>query len=68
MEAISAVLPMLIFVTMAAVVVVLFTGIIGMVRGGDFNRQYGNRLMRLRVILQAVAVILILVFAAFFRH
>ena len=45
-----------------AVVVVLATGIGGFARGGEFNRKNGNRLMRWRIILQAVALVLILTF------
>jgi len=37
----------------------LFVGIFSMTRGGDFNRKYGNRIMRLRVLLQFVAIALI---------
>lgn len=29
-----------------------------MARGGEFNKKYSNKLMQLRVILQAVALIL----------
>jgi len=43
-------------ITMAAVLATLITGVVGMARGGEFNRLYGNKLMRLRVILQAVAI------------
>ena len=49
----------LIPVLLVAVALVLFTGIFGMMRGGDFNRKYGNKLMRLRVGLQFVAIVLI---------
>lgn len=49
----------LIPVLLAAVALVLFTGIFGMMRGGDFNRKYGNRLMQLRVGLQFLAILLI---------
>ncbi len=49
----------LIPIFLAAVALVLFTGIFGMMRGGDFNRKYGNRLMQLRVGLQFLAIILI---------
>ncbi|MCY4500469.1 MAG: twin transmembrane helix small protein, partial [Alphaproteobacteria bacterium] len=31
----------LIPIALAAVALVLFTGIFGMMRGGDFNRKYG---------------------------
>ncbi|RYG10530.1 MAG: twin transmembrane helix small protein, partial [Caulobacteraceae bacterium] len=30
-------------------------------RGGDFARSHSNKLMRLRVLLQAVAVVLLIV-------
>lgn len=44
------------------VAVILMTGIGGFARGGDFNRRNGNRLMRWRIIAQAVAIALILLF------
>ena len=37
---------------------VLFAGIFSMARGGDFNKKHGNRLMRLRVIFQGIAILL----------
>ena len=40
------------------------TGIGGMARGGEFNRKYANKIMRYRIIAQAVAVGLILLFVA----
>ena len=49
----------LIPVLLAAVALVLFTGIFGMMRGSNFNRKYGNRLMQLRVGLQFLAIVLI---------
>ena len=55
----SAVLQALIVLAMLAVLGVLFIGVFAMVRGGEFNRKYGNKLMRLRVILQFTAVALI---------
>lgn len=45
-----------------AVTVILTTGLAGFARGGEFNRNHGNRLMRWRIIAQAVAVALILGF------
>ena len=62
MESLAAAFPYVIGVALAAVLIVLLTGVVGMVRGGTFNARYGNKLMRLRVITQAVAVVLILVF------
>ncbi len=37
---------------------VLVTGILAMARGGEFNRKHSNRLMRLRVIAQCIALVL----------
>jgi hypothetical protein len=48
-----------------AVLIVLMIGVGGFARGGDFNREYANKLMRLRIAAQFVAVILILVFVWF---
>ena len=45
-----------------AVLIVLMIGIGGFSKGGDFNKKYANKIMRLRIILQAVAIILILLF------
>ena len=39
-----------------AVVVILAIGIGGFARGGEFNRKHGNRMMRWRLIAQAVAI------------
>ena len=48
-----------------AVLVILMIGIGGFAKGGEFNRNHSNRLMRYRIIAQAVAVILIVGFAYF---
>ena len=53
----------LIPIAFAAVVIVLVTGIAGFARGGKFNRNYGNKLMQARVVLQFGAVILLLLLA-----
>lgn len=45
-----------------AVLVILMIGIGGFAKGGEFNRKHANRLMRYRIIAQAVAVALILAF------
>ena len=52
--------------SLAAVVIVLLTGVVGMARGGDFNAKYGNKLMRLRVILQGLAVVLFILLVVLF--
>ncbi|MEL6677176.1 MAG: twin transmembrane helix small protein [Pseudomonadota bacterium] len=42
-----------------AVFAILLVGVTGFARGGDFNRKYANKIMRLRLAAQFVAVILI---------
>lgn len=48
-----------------AVLVILMVGIAGYGGGGEFNRKYANKIMRLRIAAQFVAVVLILLFVAF---
>lgn len=46
-------------VSVIAVFAVLAVGLIGMFRNTEFNRKYGNTLMRARVATQLFAVIVI---------
>ena len=39
-----------------ATLATLLTGVVGMGKGGAFNDKYGNKLMRMRVILQGCAI------------
>ena len=48
---------------MAGVLVVLGFGITSLVRDGDFREKWSNKLMRLRILLQAVAVVCLAAFA-----
>ncbi len=50
----------LVGIATAAVAVVLIIGLYSLYRGGDFARTHSNRLMRLRVALQAVAIVVIM--------
>ena len=49
------------------VVIVLMIGLGGFAFGGDFNKKYANKLMRLRILLQAIAILLIILFVYFSR-
>ena len=53
-----------IFVIVACllVVIVLMIGLGGFAFGGDFNKKYANKIMRLRILLQALAILLIIFF------
>jgi len=42
------------------VVIVLMIGLGGFAFGGDFNKKYANKIMRLRILLQAIAILLII--------
>ncbi len=58
---------LLVIVSMAVVAIILLIGIGGFGRGGEFNKKYANKLMRMRIMAQFVAVILILIFVYFAR-
>ena len=45
--------------SLLAVLAALFTGFYALFRGGDFGRSWSNKLMRLRVLLQFVAVVVL---------
>ena len=49
----------LILLAIAAVAITLGFGLYSLFRGGEFARSYSNKLMRLRVLLQAVAIALL---------
>ena len=59
--------PLLIITLIACLLVllVLMLGIGSFAKGGQFGKKYSNRLMRLRIILQAIAVLLIVTFVLF---
>lgn len=44
---------------MISVLIVLGLGMFSMTRGGEFNKKYGNKLMKARVILQGVTLALL---------
>ncbi|WP_288901744.1 twin transmembrane helix small protein [uncultured Sneathiella sp.] len=49
-----------IIAAVVATALVLLFGVLTFARGGDFNRRHGNKLMRLRILMQAIAVVLIM--------
>jgi hypothetical protein len=58
------VLTVLLLIAMIATLGVLVVGLAGFFQGGEFNRKYGNKLMRARVAFQALAVLLLLIILA----
>ena len=59
--------PLFVLVVIAclAVLAVLIFGIVGFSRGSEWNRKHANKIMRLRIALQFVAIVLILIFIYF---
>ena len=57
----------IIIIACLLVVIVLMIGLGGFAFGGEFNKRYANKIMRLRILLQAVAILLIIVFVYFSR-
>ena len=55
----SSVLPVLIVIAALATFGALAFGLVSMVRGGELNARNSNRFMRLRVLLQLAALVLI---------
>jgi len=49
----------LIPISLAAVLITLILGLFALFRGGEFGRSYSNRLMRMRVLLQFIAVMIL---------
>ncbi|HIJ37914.1 MAG TPA: hypothetical protein HPP80_03370 [Rhodospirillaceae bacterium] len=48
-------------ITLATLLVILAVGVVVFVRGGRFNQRWSNRLMTLRVGVQALAVVVLAV-------
>jgi len=56
----------MILIALLAVVITLGLGFYSLYRGGEFGRANSNKFMRLRVVLQFVAILLILL--GFYVH
>lgn len=55
----KTVVGVLVAVSLGATLMVMGAGMAGMFRGGEFNRKYGNVLMRCRIAAQATTVVLL---------
>tara|TARA_B100001057_G_scaffold342455_1_gene343360 strand:- start:916 stop:1119 length:204 start_codon:yes stop_codon:yes gene_type:complete len=55
-------------VLLIAVGIVLILGIGTLFKGGNTSKKYSNKLMQLRVLLQFIAIIMLIVFAYFFKN
>ena len=57
-----------IFVSMLLVFIVLVLGVIAMATGGKFNKNWAQRLMRMRVLFQGLVVLLIVIFFGLIKN
>ncbi len=53
-------LNILIYAALLIVLGILMFGIYALFRGGDFGRSYSNKLMRLRVVAQFIAIVVLM--------
>jgi hypothetical protein len=53
------ILPIVLAIVLAAVAITLAAGFYSLFRGGQFGRTWSNKLMRLRVALQFVAILIL---------
>jgi hypothetical protein len=56
----TGVFTILIPLALAAVALTLFVGVFSLFRGGEFGARWSNKLMRLRVLLQFGAILIIM--------
>ncbi len=56
-------LKVLIGIALVVTLGALVAGVVAMARGGGFNARWGNKLMRLRIVAQCSAVVLLAVLA-----
>ncbi len=64
----SSFLLILALVALLAVAAVLAVGIYSLFKGGTFGERWSNKLMRLRVLMQFIAIIILLALAWVLHH
>jgi hypothetical protein len=55
-------------ILLIVVCIILILGIGTLFKGGETAKRYSNKLMQLRVLLQFMAIIVLIVFAYFFKN
>jgi len=55
-------------ILLIAVGIILILGIGTLFKGGDTSKKYSNKLMQLRVLFQFIAIIVLVLFAYFFKN
>tara|TARA_B100001093_G_scaffold490184_1_gene529002 strand:- start:498 stop:701 length:204 start_codon:yes stop_codon:yes gene_type:complete len=64
----SIIVKILSITLLIAVGVVLILGIGTLFKGGETSKKYSNKLMQLRVLLQFIAILVLVVFAYYFKN
>jgi hypothetical protein len=57
-----------VLLAMFATLVVLGIGVFSLVRGGHFRERWSNKLMRLRILFQAIAIVLLMLMVWAVQH
>ena len=57
----STVLPFVLVVSMILALLMVVIGVIAMAKNGSFNKKHSNKLMRMRVLFQGIALIILAV-------
>ena len=55
----STVLPFVLVVSMVLALLMVVVGVIAMAKNGNFNKKHSNKLMRMRVLFQGIAVLVL---------
>jgi hypothetical protein len=55
----TGLIDIILYILLGVVFVILAAGIYALFRGGEFGRTWSNRLMRMRVLFQFIAVLVI---------
>jgi len=58
----------IIWFALIAVFIILAFGIVAMTTGGKFNKNWAQKLMRIRVISQGIVVLLLVIFLGFIKN
>ncbi len=63
----TSIIIILLVMALLSVLAVLGLGIFSMARGGKFSLKYGNKLMQLRIVIQACAIFFFIILLFLFK-
>ena len=64
----TSILPIILVISMILALLMVIIGVIAMAKNGDFNKKHSNKLMRMRVLFQAIAVLFIVIIFGFIKN